>query len=118
MDDLEKILPNEILDLAARTEGGKELVIPFAETLQAIELANKYLIAVLGVEALRILDTGLDVETYSGYEFNFDGDWPNFVRLNNDASLEFVNENPFGKGYGYILTATSEAEFKALPKQI
>jgi len=118
MDDLEKLLPNEIRALAARTSNGKELVIPFAETLRAIEFANKHLIAVLGVEAFRILDAGLGVETYSGYGFNFDGDWPNFVRLNNEASLEFVNENPFGKGYGYILTATSEAEFKALPKQI
>ena len=117
MDDLEKILPNQMLELATRTANGKELVLPFGETLQAIGLASKHLIAILGVEAFRILDTGLGVEIYSGYEFNFDGNWPNFVRRNNEASLEFVNENPFGKGYGYILTTTSEAEFKALPKQ-
>jgi len=68
MDDFEKILPSEVLDLAVRTGGSEELVIPFAETVRAIELANQNLIAVLGVEALRILDGGLGVETYSGYD--------------------------------------------------
>ncbi len=91
---------------------------PLPKHLRAIELANEHLIAVLAVEAFRILDTGWGVETYSGYEFRFDADCPHFIRVNNESSFRFVNGNKLGDGYGYILTATSEAEFKALSKQL
>ena len=68
----------------------------------------------LGVEVLRILDNGFGTETYSGYEFKYDGSWQGFVGLNNDAALRFLDEKIFGEGYGYILTSTSENEFRRL----
>ena len=111
-DDLEKALPSEITGVAIRF--GNELVVPFKEVKRAIGIATQNLIAVLGVEGLRILDNGLDVVTYSGYEFKFDGDWADFVRLNSDAALHFIDENALGEGYGYILTTTSENEFSHL----
>jgi hypothetical protein len=111
-DDLEKVLPSEITDVAVRF--GNELVIPFKETKRAISIAAQNLIAVLGVEGFRILGEQLGVVTYSGYEFKFDGDWADFVLLNSDAALHFIDENALGKGYGYILTTTSENEFNHL----
>jgi hypothetical protein len=81
----------------------------------AVRIASQNSIAVLGIEAFRLLDNGLGVETYSGYEFQFDGDWRDFVRLNSDAALHFIENNSFGKGHGYILTTTSEGEFRDLP---
>jgi hypothetical protein len=115
-DDFEKALPSEILNLAVRS--GTELVIPVDEAKHAVRVAAENRIAVLGVEVLRLLDIGLGVETYSGYEFKFDGNWESFVRLNNDAALLFISENSFGSGYGYILTATSETEFSHLGESL
>ncbi len=111
-DALEELLPSEITDVAVRF--GNEFVIPFKEAKRAIGIAAQNLIAVLGVEGFRILEDGLGVVTYSGYEFKFDGDWAEFVRLNSDAALHFIDENALGEGYGYTLTATSENEFKHL----
>jgi hypothetical protein len=72
------------------------------------------MIAVLGVEVFRILGDGLGVQTYSGYNFKFEGHWQEYVRLNNAAALDFLVNNRMGEGYGYILTAASEQEFKQL----
>ena len=43
---------------------------------EAIKLASEHLIAVLGVEVFHIEENGLRVETYTGYAFDFRGDWP------------------------------------------
>jgi hypothetical protein len=111
MDDLERALPEHIIKLCRRS--GNELVIPLDAAKLAIRIATENCIAVLGVEAFR-LENGLGVETYSGYEFTLDDNWRDFVRINNEAAVRFIEENTFGDGYGYILTATSEAEFRAL----
>ena len=58
MGDFEKILPDAIIERVVRV-AGSELVFPFAETLLAIEVASRHLIAVLGVEAFRVLKDGL-----------------------------------------------------------
>ena len=112
MDDLEKVLPNTVTSAAIRS--GQELVLPFEETRFAIRVASQHGIGVLGVEVFRILDSGLAAQTYSGYSFSFAGDWDEYVRLHNDAALDFVAKNRMGEGYGYILTATSEEEFNRL----
>ena len=97
---------------------GQEWVIPFHEVKQAIELAGERLIAVLGVELLRILENGLGVEGYTVYALDFQGDWPTFVAENNAVALRFIEDNPRGQGYGYILTTTSETEFRHLRDHI
>ncbi len=115
MGDFEKTLPAEIVDLAMRS--GSELVIPLDGAIRAVRIAKQNLIAVLGVEIFRVLDSGLGVETYSGYEFKFDKNWQAFALVNNDAAQRFIEENSFGEGYGYILTTTSEDEFRRLPRR-
>jgi hypothetical protein len=72
MGDLDRTLPVQITQVAIRS--GEELVFPLDEAKRVIRIADQTGIAVLGVEAFRILEDGLGVETYSGYEFNFDGD--------------------------------------------
>jgi hypothetical protein len=112
MDDLEKALPVEVTGLAARS--GNELVFPLSLATAAVRIASRNLIAVLGVEAFRVMETGLHSETYSGYEFKLDRDWRSYVRLNNDAALRFIEHNSFGDGYGYVLTTVSDRELRDL----
>jgi hypothetical protein len=104
MDDLERILPSDITNFASRS--GNELVLPLDEAKQAVLIASRNLIAILG--------DGLKVETYSGYDLKFEGNQEEYVRLTNNAALNFIRENSFGAGHGYILTATSEYEFREL----
>jgi len=113
MGDFETSLPDEITLPAVRS--GEELVLPIEQARRAIEIATKNLIAVLGVEAFRILDDGLGAVTYSGYGFE-PSEWTEFVRANNDEARRFLVSNRLGDGYGYILTATSEQEFRRLGK--
>jgi hypothetical protein len=110
--DLDELLPSMITDAAVRA--GDEWIIPLPEVNQAIHLATKHLIAVLGVESFRILENGFGVEGYTGYAVDFQGDWATYVRQNNEAALRFIEENQLGEGYGYILTTASEDEFKAV----
>jgi hypothetical protein len=112
MGDLERILPVEII--RATTCSGNELVLPLDEAKRAVRIAGENRIATLGIEVFRILEDGLGTETYTGYGFKFDDNWPDYVRFNNEAALRFIDENSFGSGYGYILTSTSEKEFRAL----
>jgi hypothetical protein len=72
---------------------------------------------VLGVEPFRILENGLGVETYSGYSFE-PGVWRDFVVNNNREASLFLSQNKCGDGYGYILTTTSEHEFKSLGNRL
>ena len=111
-DAFDAILPLSITSTAKRS--GSEWVLPLRKAKQAIELASDNGIAILGVETFRIEDGGFRVENYTGYGFDFTGDWPDYVKQNNDAALNFITENPLGDGYGYILTATSRSEFDAL----
>jgi hypothetical protein len=111
-NDFNNILPPEIT--AKATRSGNEWVLPMAEANQAIRLASAHAIAILGVELFRIQTDGLGVENYSGYGFEYQGDWPAYVRFNNEAALHFIAAHPAEPGHGYILTTTSEDEFKAL----
>jgi hypothetical protein len=106
------ILPPEITDAAVRS--GNEWVLPLPQTKEAINLATKHLIAILGVESFRIEHSGFLLLDYTGYAFEFRGDWPSYVQQNNQAALSFIEEYPLGEGHGYILTASSELEFQSL----
>ena len=111
-DDFDSILPSSITEAAIRS--GNELVIPLAQVREAVRLASEHQIAVLGVECFRVQEDGLLVLGYSGYGFEFQGDWPTFTEQNNRAALQYIAENELGSGHGYILTTTSKREFKAL----
>jgi hypothetical protein len=111
-DAFDDILPLSITNTAKRS--GNEWVLPLREAKQAIELASDNGIAILGVESFRIEEGGFRVENYTGYGFDFTGDWPDYMRQNNDAASKFITDNPLGDGYGYILTAASRSEFDAL----
>ena len=112
LDALDTILPLSITNAAKRS--GNEWVLPLQEAKQAIKLASDNAIAILGVESFRIEAGGFRVENYTGYGFDFVGDWSDYVNRNNTAALNFISDNPVGNGYGYILTATSRSEFDAL----
>jgi hypothetical protein len=109
-DDFGKILPTTITDAAVRA--GDEWIIPFPEVVQAITLAGQHRIAVLGLESFHIVEKGLGCVGYSGYAFEPQEDWAQFVRQNNSEALRFVEDNPRGDDFGYVLTTSSEDEFK------
>jgi hypothetical protein len=112
MSDLDKVLPITITGAAVRS--GNELVIPLPEVMHAIHVASEHLIAVLGVESFRILENGFGCEDYTDYAFEVGGDWPAYVRSNYEAARRFIDETQLREGYGYILTSSSENEFKEL----
>jgi hypothetical protein len=112
-DAFDAILPPAITSVAIRS--GNEWLIPLPQAKEAIELATKHRIAVLGLEVFRADGVdGLNTEGYSDYEFKLGNDWIQFVSLNNAAALQYVVEHEFGSGYAYILTTTSAKEFEAL----
>jgi hypothetical protein len=112
MGDFEKSLPVSLTRAALRS--GDELVFPLTEAQEAIHIVTEKFIAILGVEIFRILEDGLQPTNHSGYEFTRDEAWAGFVRVNNDAALDFIEKHSFGGGYGYILTPTSERELAEL----
>ena len=117
MDDFERILPPELVSSATRS--GTELVFPYREAEKAIRHATANLIAILGVEVFRILENAdLQVDNYSGYGFEYRGDWTDYVVQNNEAAGRFVADNARGAGYGYIQTASSRNEFARLKSHL
>lgn len=115
-DAFDTILPSAIT--AAALRNGNEWVLPLPQVKEAMKLASEHLIAVLGVEVFHIEENGLRVENYTGYAFDFLGDWPAYVQQNNHAAFRFIEKNELGNGYGYILTTSSEEEFKNLDRQV
>jgi hypothetical protein len=111
-DALDTILSSAIKKAAKRC--GNEWVLPFQEAKEAIDLASANAIAILGVESFRIEEDGFRVENYTGYAFDFRGDWPDYANQNNTAALNFISDNAAGDGYGYILTAASRSEFEVI----
>jgi len=118
-DAFTAVLSDEIKRASQRS--GAEWVIPIEHLKQALQTASDNGIAVLGIEILKLLDDGsgaksysFAVEGYSGYEIKYSADWVGFVRDNNERAKSYVDANPFGKGYGYILTSASSKEFQDL----
>jgi hypothetical protein len=73
-DTFDTILPSAITTAALRN--GNEWVLPLPQVKEAIKLASEHLIAILGVEVFHIEENGLRTENYTGYAFDFLGDWP------------------------------------------
>lgn len=111
MDDFASVVPADVLRRARKNDD--EFVFPYPEVIDAIRAASENDVATLGVEVFEI-DDSLRAQDYSGYEFNDCDDWRAFVRANNAAALEFVQSHRKGEDHGYILTATSEREFRQL----
>ncbi len=89
MGDFEEMLPDEIT--IPSFHSGEELVLNYSHARQAIEMAAEHLIAVLGIEAFQILDSGLRLQTYSAYTFE-SGVWKKFVEQNNHEASLFLSE--------------------------
>ena len=113
-DDLDRVLPQDIISRARTTPDGTEYVIPYADVLEAVQIATEHAIAVLGVEVFQIIGDGLLAQEYSTYEFSLGDDWEAFVRLNNVQARDFVEHHARGEEHGYILTSTSKHEFADL----
>ncbi|MGP0099735.1 MAG: hypothetical protein ACLPHI_22105 [Terriglobales bacterium] len=110
MSDFDGILPAKISNSAIRS--GKEWLMPLAQAKEAIDLATRHRIAVLGLEIFRVAQ--LITEGYSSYEFEIGKDWVEFVSSNNEAAFRYLVEHEFGNGYAYILTTSSAREFEEL----
>jgi hypothetical protein len=111
-DALEKIVPEHIKVNALRYKN--ELVFSFPDVKDIVNLASNAGIAVLGVETFQILENRLLVRDCSGYEITFAGHWNEFVKANNALAVEYIEQHRRGEDHGYILTSTSEEEFREL----
>jgi hypothetical protein len=94
-----------------------ELVFPFPEVLEVINLCTATQIAVLGVELFEVRQEGYRTETLSGYDQQLQRGpetiegWPEYVKMNNSLAAEFVRANPTGDDHVYVLTTSSWREF-------
>ena len=119
MGDLENALPEDLKKRA--TPSGNELILPYADALRAITIANERQIAVLGLEAVDILTEGpyrFYVSNYTGYDIKFTGDWQAYAAANNSKAERWIEQHPLGDGHGYILSSTSQREFNALSSKL
>ena len=112
IQDLDRLLPERILGKAI--PHGTEFFIPYPEVLEAIDIATKNSIAVLGVEVFQVESDGFRVQEYSHYEIPYGDDWASFVSMNNELARAFVEEHRRGEEHAYILTSTSKQEFEHL----
>lgn len=116
--DLDLVLPEQLRSRAVASAGSGELILPYAETLEAIDAATKHGIAVLGAESFEIRGDGtVRALSYSEYEFQSEPDWRAFVGQNNDAAERWVREHRLGENHGYILTSASQKEFASLKER-
>jgi len=95
-DAFDNILPSAIP--AAALHNGNEWVLPLPHAKEAIKLASEHLIAILGVEVFHIEENGLRVENYTGYGFDFLGDWPAYVQQNNRAAFQSLRRTNSAAG--------------------
>jgi len=121
MGTLESILPGDItrqaLTLGKELASPRtELVLPYAQALQAIVIATEHKIAILGLEAFEVKKEGLltvrlaDASAY----IRFTGDWKTYVARMNTEAEHWLREHRLGENHGYILTSASEREFASL----
>lgn len=114
MGDLENLLPGNLKAKAVRS--GRELVLPYAEALGAINIATESQIAVLGPEAFEAKEDGLltvDLADASAY-IPFRGDWNAFVVAMNSEAERWISLHRLGENHGYLLTTASEGEFASI----
>ena len=116
--DLESLLATDFKQRAVAV--GNELILPYEDSLAAIGTATQHLIAVLGFEAGEIQEDGFQVLDYSGYDNDvpFTGDWNAYVTETNVHAERWIKAHYFGRNHGYVLTSTSEREFRELGDRI
>jgi hypothetical protein len=115
MGELENLLPAELKSRA--TKCGNELLLPYADALTAVAVANRHRIGVLGIESFQIRADGLFATvSYTDYDrsIRFSGDWNEYVASLNTKAEQWIEENRLGTNHGYSLASTSEAEFQEL----
>ena len=113
--DLDLVLPAQLRSRAVVSAGSEERILPYAETLEAIDAATKHGIAVLGVESFEIRGDGaLLALGFSVYEFLPEPDWGTFVGQNNHTAERWIKDHRLGENHGYILTSASQKEFSSL----
>ena len=114
MGELEQILPKELTDAALTA--GNEVVLPYVGAIEAIVIATRHQIAVLGLEAFEVRDDGLltVAMTDASSHIVFTGDWKAYVATMNPEADRWLRENRLGQNCGYILTSASESEFTQL----
>jgi hypothetical protein len=117
MGALESILPAEITGQALKlADIETELVLPYAQALQAISIATEHKIAILGLDAMEVQKDGLatvylaDASAYIRYT----GDWNAYVTKMNTEADSWLREHRLGENQGYILSSASETEFRSL----
>jgi hypothetical protein len=112
MNTLDSFVPVHVKQMARQS--GNQFVYPYPIILEVVGTATAKNISVLGVEVFHVLSNGLLTETISSYEVPFNGDWDDFVKKNNVLAADFIDQHRKGEGHGYILSATSEKEFRKL----
>jgi hypothetical protein len=115
MGALEDVLPEE-LKRNVLFRSGDELVLLYAQALQAVAIATENNIAILGVDAFEVRKDGLwtvNMDDASG-RIDFTGDWTAYVAKMNSEADRWIRENPLGENFGYIITSASESEFARL----
>lgn len=112
--ELERYLPDDMKSRAIAI--GNELTVGYEDALAAINIATKQSIAILGFDAGEVTEQAFQVLDYSGYDRNIGSDenWQAYVADMNAKAERSVKEHPLGRNKGYILTSTSEREFKEL----
>jgi hypothetical protein len=114
---LDSLVPSDLRQSA--WECGGEFAYPYPTVLKVVDIANKNAIAILGFEFFQILPhhPRFATEALTGYELRFNGYWPGFVRDNNLLATYYIEQNIREGDYGFILTSTSESEFRQITKR-
>jgi hypothetical protein len=116
MGALENLFPEKLKRAALHSSCG-EFILPYLETLAAIEIATLNEIAILGVDSHEVRNVSIlthDLSDGPG-ETKFTGDWTAYVQRLNVIACTWIVAHPLlGANQGYILTSSSKVEFDAL----
>ena len=106
----------EIYEIATLASGatGNELYFKNADALRVVALCTQNFIAVLGIEIFELQREGLQAKGCSVYRARPNG-WASFMEQNNDLAEQFLTEHRSATDV-YILTTTSEQEFRELTR--
>src|SRR6267143_4137339 len=111
---LDSLVPSDLKQSAWMC--GDEFAYRYPDVLRVVDIANKNAIAILGFEFFHILPhpPRLATEVLTGNDLRFNGYWPGFVQDNNLLAAYYIEKDRRDGDYGFILTSTSESEFRQL----
>jgi hypothetical protein len=110
--ELADFLSEEVKDRALAI--GNELILPHEDALDAIAIAIRHQIAVLGLESGEVQDDGFQILGYTGYDFRFSGDRNAYVLANNNAAELWIRSHRLGRNHGHVVTSAPERKFVSL----